>query len=185
MGPCGSPQRHSTHPPTPPTRACARAELSDPASEFYKDPARYALFKFAYYMCSKCKSPYYGGMAACGAAGEVRFNPDDLVCPSCMPHSADADCPKHGREFITYKCQFCCNEALFFCFGEAGGGRDRGLRRSLHTAHCPPSTPLPVRMPGGGGLRRPFDTPRRPHPPLPGRAQAQRTSATRATAIRA
>lgn len=26
-------------------------------------------------------------------------------------------CPKHGSDFIEYKCRFCCSVAVFFCFG--------------------------------------------------------------------
>lgn len=26
-------------------------------------------------------------------------------------------CPKHGIDFLEYKCKFCCSIAVFFCFG--------------------------------------------------------------------
>jgi hypothetical protein len=27
------------------------------------------------------------------------------------------ECKTHGREYIDYKCKFCCNIATFFCWG--------------------------------------------------------------------
>lgn len=27
------------------------------------------------------------------------------------------NCDVHGDKFIDYKCRYCCNTALFFCFG--------------------------------------------------------------------
>lgn len=26
-------------------------------------------------------------------------------------------CPKHGTDFLEYKCRYCCSVAVFFCFG--------------------------------------------------------------------
>ena len=26
-------------------------------------------------------------------------------------------CPKHGSDFLEYKCRYCCSVAVFFCFG--------------------------------------------------------------------
>lgn len=116
--------------------------------------------RFAYYLCSKCKSPYYGGEARCGEGGDVRFNPDDLVCTNCMPHSADAECPKHGREFITYKCQFCCAEALFFCFGtthfcdtcHSNPGMVMDMKTRGGLPHCP-AGPLGKQLTGACTLK--------------------------------
>lgn len=51
--------------------------------------------------------------------GNVGLNPSDLVCGGC---SAAADgkgrCTKgHGKEYIEFKCRYCCSPASFFCFG--------------------------------------------------------------------
>ena len=75
-------------------------------SAFFRKPLAYALHRFAYYLCAGCAQPYYGGEAACGVA-PARFDPAELVCSGCLPHSADAECAKHGRDFIVYKCRFC------------------------------------------------------------------------------
>jgi hypothetical protein len=34
-----------------------------------------------------------------------------FLCGGCR------GCPKHGDEYMSYKCRYCCNEALYFCFG--------------------------------------------------------------------
>ena len=26
-------------------------------------------------------------------------------------------CPKHGTDYLEYKCRYCCSVAVFFCFG--------------------------------------------------------------------
>ena len=73
------------------------------------------------------QAPYFGGERACRAAGnDVDFDPSELLCGGCAPHSADAVCPKHGTDFVEFKCRFCCSIAVrVFCMpGVAvlGGG---------------------------------------------------------------
>lgn len=80
------------------------------------DPAE-AMKKFAYYPCFKCGKPYFGGAKACGAASNVEVKPEHMICVACLPHTAEAECAKHGDEFVEWKCQFCCSTAVFFCFG--------------------------------------------------------------------
>ena len=94
--------------------------LSDPNDHFYNDLAGFAMFKCAFYNCAKCTKPYFGGMIDCGDNNEGQINRDDLICGKCAALNCGAgvtNCEKHGQEFIDYKCRFCCNIALFFCFG--------------------------------------------------------------------
>jgi hypothetical protein len=111
-------------------------ELSNPDSRWYNDPEGYAEDLFAYYMCFKCKKPYYGGERVCGEAGGA-FDPTELVCGGCSPWSGDIDCPKHGKDFIEFKCRFCCSVAVrgvvtvcvlgeVACVWVGGGGNRRG-----------------------------------------------------------
>ena len=86
-------------------------ELTNPDSRWYNDPEGYAEDLFAYYECYKCKKPYYGGERVCGEAGGS-FDPTELVCGGCSPWSGDIDCPKHGKDFIEFKCRFCCSVAV-------------------------------------------------------------------------
>ena len=40
--------------------------LKQPGDHFYGKLKEYAMFKLSYYMCFKCKQPYFGGMKDCG-----------------------------------------------------------------------------------------------------------------------
>ena len=52
---------------------------------------------------------------------EVSIAKEDLRCKQCFSEEVgigQMECkkPGHGREFIDYKCRFCCNIALYVCF---------------------------------------------------------------------
>jgi len=40
-----------------------------------------------------------------------------LVCANCCDVLPLENCPKHGKEYIEFKCKFCCNVAQWFCWG--------------------------------------------------------------------
>jgi hypothetical protein len=48
--------------------------------------------------------------------GNKEFKPEELVCANCCDIPID-NCPKHGKEFIEFKCKFCCSIAQWFCWG--------------------------------------------------------------------
>lgn len=83
------------------------------------DAAAYAMERYAYYVCSKCKKAYYGGEARCDAELGIgdNYDPSELVCGGCSDVSRAQMCPKHGTDFLEYKCRYCCSVAVFFCFG--------------------------------------------------------------------
>jgi len=94
-------------------------ELSEQGGKYFKNPEAFALDKLAYYPCSKCKQPYFGGQRRCEEAageGQEKFDPSELVCGSCSSGSAQT-CQKHGKDFIEFKCRFCCSVASWFCWG--------------------------------------------------------------------
>lgn len=95
--------------------------MQDPNYEFYGKLEEYAMFKCAFYMCHKCNEPYFGGLYDCvNAEQEQEVKKEDLVCSKCTTgiHGAGVtNCPKHGTAFIDYKCRWCCNVALFYCWG--------------------------------------------------------------------
>ena len=92
--------------------------------------------RYAYYVCFKCGKAYFGGEARCdldAGAGDT-FNPEELVCGGCSDVSQVKEwqeivaneiskyfqaqmCPKHGTDYLEYKCRYCCSVAVFFCFG--------------------------------------------------------------------
>ncbi|XP_069130438.1 LOW QUALITY PROTEIN: E3 ubiquitin-protein ligase MYCBP2-like [Argopecten irradians] len=93
--------------------------ITTPGARFYQDPAGFAMERYAYYVCYKCKKAYYGGEARCDeqAGGAEDYDPQELVCGGCSDVSRAQMCPKHGTDFLEYKCRYCCSVAVFFCFG--------------------------------------------------------------------
>ena len=92
-----------------------------PGSAFYKDPESYAINRYAYYVCSKCDKAYYGGEARCEEQMVYQhadnFDASELLCGGCSDINMAQICPKHGTDFLEYKCRYCCSVAVFFCFG--------------------------------------------------------------------
>lgn len=82
-----------------------------------KDVSNMAMDRYAYYVCFKCQKAYYGGEARCDAEIGEKFNPEELVCGGCSDVARAQMCPKHGTDFLEYKCRYCCSVAVFFCFG--------------------------------------------------------------------
>ena len=68
---------------------------------------------YAYYQCYKCKKPYFGGRKECGVEIDYfEFKPEKLVCAECSDVGINVKvCDKHGKDFIEYKCKFCCSVA--------------------------------------------------------------------------
>eukprot|EP01125_Pyxidicula_operculata_P014216 TRINITY_DN4734_c0_g1_i2.p1 TRINITY_DN4734_c0_g1~~TRINITY_DN4734_c0_g1_i2.p1 ORF type:complete len:529 (+),score=70.89 TRINITY_DN4734_c0_g1_i2:350-1936(+) len=93
-------------------------ELKNPSSRFYQKPDVYAMKRFCYYPCFKCKKPYFGGERACNAEQRVgeNFDPSELICGGCSD-TGKQNCDKHGTDYIEWKCKFCCNLACWFCWG--------------------------------------------------------------------
>nr|CAD7443817.1 unnamed protein product [Timema bartmani] len=91
--------------------------ITSPGARFYNDPASYAMDRYAYYVCYKCNKAYYGGEARCDAEVGEEYDPTELVCGACSDVSRAQMCPKHGTDFLEYKCRYCCSTAVFFCFG--------------------------------------------------------------------
>ncbi|XP_022651457.1 E3 ubiquitin-protein ligase rpm-1-like isoform X3 [Varroa destructor] len=84
----------------------------------------YAMERYAYYVCYKCKKAYFGGEVRCeleaggaGGGGDDGYDARELVCGACSDVSSAQMCPKHGADFLEYKCRYCCSVAVFFCFG--------------------------------------------------------------------
>ena len=102
------------------------------------------MYKCAYYMCFKCKQPYFGGMKDCeqNQMQEQDFKPEELCCSKCSNVGGIAGITvckdkKHGSNHIDFKCKFCCSIALWFCHGNThycdGCHRQAGRNK---TAKC-------------------------------------------------
>ncbi|MCQ2818859.1 MAG: hypothetical protein MJ252_16460 [archaeon] len=102
-------------------------KLTNPSSPWYGKNLEYALKRLSYYMCYKCQQPYFAGRRECGDgpnAGDNnpnrQYDPKDCICGKCCDLSGIAgktNCEKHGKDFIEYKCRFCCKIASWFCWG--------------------------------------------------------------------
>jgi len=86
-------------------------------ARFHNDPAGFAMERYAYYVCFKCGKAYFGGEARCDMEGSDTYNREELVCGGCSDVSQAQMCPKHGTDYLEYKCRYCCSVAVFFCFG--------------------------------------------------------------------
>lgn len=93
--------------------------LIEPSSRYYNQQIAYSMDRFAYYPCSKCGLPYFGGRRQCEDVNENndKFNRDELICGGCVSGSDTLSCKLHGKEYIDYKCKFCCGIANYFCWG--------------------------------------------------------------------
>lgn len=95
-------------------------EPIQPGGKFDGRPADYALQKYMYFQCHRCKKPYFGGERNCqNAANEENrdYVPEDLICGSCSAALSGDNCPKHGVDAIEWKCKYCCSVASWFCWG--------------------------------------------------------------------
>ena len=86
-------------------RLKAELMLDDPelqeGGEYHGKEEDYALLRFAFYKCAKCRKPYFGGRKACDAGDQAReenFNAQDLICPGCA--GFDGTCATHGTDYM-------------------------------------------------------------------------------------
>ena len=106
------------------------AALTDPSSAFFRQPVAFAMDRFVYYMCYRCKLPYFGGRALCDDGLQPK-EASALVCGPCSGVGT-ATCPTHGKDFIQYKCKFCCGTGTFFCWGTTHFCHDCHKRQENH-----------------------------------------------------
>ena len=84
--------------------------------DYFNQPEKFVREKFAFYVCQSCGEPFYGGMKACNDEKPPDAPVGDCLCEKCSKIGA-SECPKHGREYMVYKCFFCCRPAAFHCWG--------------------------------------------------------------------
>lgn len=87
-----------------------------------------------YLPCLSCLSPLLPFSALQCQEANQAFDPSELVCPGCQPHSVE-DCALHGRDWLAYKCRYCCSFATWTCWSNThcqsrGRGRCAGGWRS-------------------------------------------------------
>lgn len=132
--------------------------LHNPADRYYNKPEEYAMARLSYYICFKCKKPYFGGLKSCEIVneGQREYKEEDLVCGACASQNVKGgimDCGQHGKDFIEFKCKFCCSVAQWFCWGnthfcEACHARQcKGEYLSQKTKDQLPKCPGPEKCP--------------------------------------
>lgn len=93
----------------------SHTDITSPDGKYYGNAAGFALDYFAFYMCFKCKKPYFGGQPRCND-GLDRFDPSELICGSCSGVGLE-ECPDHGKDGVVFKCRFCCSPSSWYCWG--------------------------------------------------------------------
>jgi len=91
--------------------------IHEKGGKYYNNRELFAMDRLAYYVCFKCKKPYYGGMRKCDAQDIDKWNKEHLVCGGCRMGSNKKTCKIHGTDFIMWKCKFCCSRGSWFCWG--------------------------------------------------------------------
>ena len=89
--------------------------LVNPNSPFYNKPIEYARLNLNFYECSKCNRAYFGGLRNCQNVDRDEPDRSELICGGCS--SGSATCDKHGNQFMEWKCKYCCNTAVWYCWG--------------------------------------------------------------------
>lgn len=139
-------------------------KLSQREGQYYNNHELYALNTFSYYQCYNCKKSYFGGKRDCEQNNDAaKYDPKDLVCPSCSAIGKEgADCPKHGKDYIEFKCKFCCGIAAWFCWGTThfcdqchtrqnnGDYLSKKNRSELPVCPGPSTCPLKIQHPPNG-----------------------------------
>jgi len=93
--------------------------LSNKDDPFYGKPLEFAMHKIAYYMCYKCKKPYFAGLVDCGGGpgdnanngndnnngnnANNELNPEQWICSGCADLSGiagETNCLKHGKVLL-------------------------------------------------------------------------------------
>ena len=137
-----------------------KSERVQEGGDYHGKLLEFALHSCAFYQCFDCDKIYFGGMIDCQAAlgQEQNATKEDLVCQDCQLKATGAGqevCEKHGIASIDWKCMYCCNVALWHCFGT------HWFCDRCHNEYCqPPYNQVEVR--DCGGVNCPLGV---PHPP--------------------
>ena len=99
--------------------------LIDKNSPWFGKDIEFAMKRLSYYMCFVCKKPYFAGRREFGndinnKNDNFNYDLQNCLCgkDSELKNVAGKNnCDKHGKDFIEYKCKFCCKIASWFCWG--------------------------------------------------------------------
>ena len=116
--------------------------LTDVNSPWYNKREEFAMKRLSFYMCYICKKPYFAGRRECGNDPNMNhedpnkdYDPKDCICgkdANLSGISGVTNCKLHGKDFIEYKCKFCCKIASWFCWGNTHFCDDCHRRQCNH-----------------------------------------------------
>jgi len=74
--------------------------------------------KYAFYLCSHCQEPYFGGTVECsdGMVEEDDSIAEPRLCMACTPQIVCRNPVEHLAS-IVWKCRYCCQPATHVCYG--------------------------------------------------------------------
>mmetsp|Transcript_74156 Transcript_74156/g.141195 ORF Transcript_74156/g.141195 Transcript_74156/m.141195 type:complete len:955 (+) Transcript_74156:168-3032(+) len=105
--------------------------------------------KMAIFMCNDCKEPYCGGRVDCAALADVKAA--DLKCHECewsgLAGENDRRCMKHGHRHAIFKCDSCCNVAIWNCGSNRYCDRCHDIPCDPKHFPCPGPEKCPLGMP--------------------------------------
>jgi len=74
------------------------AAVTNPNGEFYNKPEMYAMKLFAFFLCFKCKEPYFYGENQCGDEAQQHTNAASRLCPVCERQRLEEEEKKRKAE---------------------------------------------------------------------------------------
>lgn len=92
--------------------------------------------KYAFYRCSHCEMPYFGGTIECAdeflLEDSSQRPAEQHLCTACAPQSQVVcrNPQEHGR-FLIWKCRYCCQPSTHVCYGNVHFCDDCHKRNSL------------------------------------------------------
>eukprot|EP00455_Lapot_gusevi_P048814 TRINITY_DN6810_c0_g1_i4.p1 TRINITY_DN6810_c0_g1~~TRINITY_DN6810_c0_g1_i4.p1 ORF type:complete len:216 (+),score=47.06 TRINITY_DN6810_c0_g1_i4:33-650(+) len=89
-------------------------EIKCDNGRFFGKPEEFAMHRYVFFPCFACHKPFFGGAYECQAANVV-VNKHDLRCSDCSLVSQET-CATHGTEWLSFKCRFCCQLAVWHCW---------------------------------------------------------------------
>lgn len=91
--------------------------------------------RYAFYLCSSCQEPYFGGTIDCADTAQGEVPPKERLCVACAPsllQSQQCRQPLQHRGFHVWKCRYCCQVATHVCYGTVHFCNDCHDRNSQH-----------------------------------------------------
>ena len=116
--------------------------------------------KYAFYLCSSCQEPYFGGLVECAdtSEGEIQ-NAKDRLCVGCSSssstHGIECRNKAQHRSFLVWKCRYCCQPSTYVCYGNTHFCTNCHQRNNERVKRNSKLPLQPIPCPGGAGCNYP------------------------------